>query len=342
MNTLHSKFETERFALEQILHSLEILPSVLISLIGQFASSSILIVVGGNNINNGQCNIPDCEFFNFSKKRWEFFSTLPKPQWGAFLLQVKHKLFLIGGCESAGGSGTRSCYECNLLTIDFPWKKRKHMSKRRILPFGFCYQNEIYIFGGYTFYRDEEICHRTGERYNLLTNTWTYLSSLLPSKEFYLALAMVISKKDTPSVYAFAEKNPLKFFATYNIHTDMWNLNNLSELQKEEFKSLEIVSYHSSLGMYFNYPYIYIAESGKIKKYNIFEKIGKMFTTSFRSSYYTMLVPNKYDLFPHEEMLLFDWNGEMEIIHCQTQSLRSFSSLHQARSRCACRWIELE
>ena len=152
MKMLHSKFRTQKVLLEQLLQGFEIFPFVLIPLITEYVvSSSILIVVGGNNAQNGRSDIRSCEFFNFYKNQWEYFSTLSKPQWGAFLLQVKHKLYFIGGGESKDGSGSRSCFECNLLSKDFPWKKNMCMYSPRVLPFGFFYKNEIYIFGGYMF-----------------------------------------------------------------------------------------------------------------------------------------------------------------------------------------------
>ena len=93
----------------------------------------------------------------------------------------------------------RSCYECNLLSEDLSWKNKKQMFLSRMLPFGFSYQNEIYIFGGYTltgkFFSQKR--NLTCEKCNLLTHTWTRLSSILPRKELYLALAILIFQNGT-------------------------------------------------------------------------------------------------------------------------------------------------
>ena len=349
-NAWNSKFQKERFVLEAIFQSLQIFPSVLIPLITEYiVSSSILIAVGGYNLKDCRGDIQTCEFFNFGKYQWEYFSKLHKPQKGAFLHQVKHKLFLIGGKGSEGGSGARFCYECNLSSEDFFWKEKKRMFASRIFPFGFSYENEIFIFGGYTFERNQERRHVSGEKYNLLTNTWTRLSSLLPTKELYSALAILIFKSDTPIVYAFGQQNPLAFLGKYDLHTDTWTRTNLSALQKEDFKSgSEHIFYHSNLGIYFNYPYFYTTQSGNVKKYNIVENNCKTFVRNGTGrfirnvtgrGYYTMLLPNKENFSNNGEILLFDWDGEVKRLNVETEKLQVFPRL--PKSQYACTWIDL-
>ena len=193
------------------------------------------------------------------------------------------------------------------------------------------------------FYRYEERRHITGEKYNLLTNTWTRLSSLLPHKELYLALAILILKSDTPIVYAFAEKNPLTFLGKYDLHTDIWTRTNLSELEKKDFQSgSQHIFHQSTLGIYFNYPYFYTTQSGNVKKYNILDNNGKTLVINVSGShYYTMIVPNKGNFLNLEEILLFGSNGEVGRLNVEMETLQAFPSLHEPRFRCACTWVDV-
>ena len=195
------------------------------------------------------------------------FFNVPERNVGAFLIQVNTKLFLIGGFNSS------SCYECDLsATKVMIWEEKANVTFARVRPFGFHFQDFIYLFGGYNWSWTKRTGFVTGEKYNLKTNQWITLSSQLPCEEFSLAIAVINTRETNQSIYAFVHKNPKQFQAEYNIILNHWSRITLSET---DFQSSTSISFPSPSGMYFKYPYIYTLNNKMLAEvflYKLFDK----------------------------------------------------------------------
>ena len=334
------RFRINRVKRKQILQ--DFLPFVLIYLVDEYLKESFLITIGGYSWMRN--SIATCNIFNNENNQWEYFSTLPKEIWGAFLIQVNTKLFVIGGFNSF------SCYECDLYdTKVMIWEEKAKMSLVRATPFGFHFKDSIYIFGGFNRPESKEDKNRnrlvSGEKYNMKTNQWITLSSQLPCEEFFLSVAIIKTFEKNQSIYAFAHKNPKQFQAEYNILLDHWDPIILSEA---DFQSSTYICFTSPSGIYFNYPYIYTTNNRRgpeVLLYKIFGKIipEESYCWSYRSKYYITILPNKTNIGKESDSLVLDSDGILYVIYrlFHAKSDCFFAKWIIQRRKCSCIWIDI-
>ena len=325
-----------RVRMKEILHN--ILPFVLIQLIDEYLKESFLVAIGGFSYRKDVS--VTCNIFNNEKKQWEYFSPLPKEIWGAFLIQVKTKLFLIGGFNSY------SCFVCDLSVTkkEVIWEEKGKSPVTRTLPFGFYFEEFIYIFGGFNLDEGGQMHPLlNGEKYNIKTNQWIPLSNPLPCKEFCWAIAVIKTFKKNQSIYAFAHKNPKQFQAEYNIITDRWNRITLSEIN---FRSSTSICFPPTSGMYFKYPYVYTIRGEKFPEVLLYKLDNNSINISdFASNctgYCVAVLPNKNNLLKDEDdMLVLDSDGTLHAIHPYVNQSETFSKFQISRRKYSCLWIDI-
>ena len=319
---------------------LNLFPSVLISIISDYAYPlTCLIIVGGND----ECDaMIGNEIFNVEKNQWELFASLPERLHGGFLIQAKNELFLIGGTKDREMSATSSCYHYNLNDENALWTSQSEMNIPRIFPCGWYEenQNEIYIFGGCCLSQNREKVELNGGKYNLNTRKWIQLFAQLPNIEFYRSLPLY--QVNHNEVYFFALINPLKYCCCYNIKKDCFTYP--CPMPTQWLQSLNEPKYHSCLPMCFQYPLFYIGTGQIIRTYDVNNRKSMELFEPNKEHFYSGIVPNR-DIFNcfNNELILLCWH-ELEIINLvlpnsQRQTLPLFQS---SRYHYASMWIHLK
>ncbi|CAF1368727.1 unnamed protein product, partial [Didymodactylos carnosus] len=174
---------------------------------------SFLYALGGSS---GQTFHNSVERYSVKNDSWEFVSPMHIPRIGLAVVTNSRLLFALGGYD-----GTKRLNDVEAYNPDMNvWTKEAPMLTSRSGAGACSLEHWIYVVGGYTTNGSTASQLDSVERYDVLSNQWTFVRSLHYRRS---ALSCVALDRKIHAMGGYDGKNFLSVVEVYDPDTDTWD-----------------------------------------------------------------------------------------------------------------------